>query len=119
MFRALGTRIFVAILAFFGLANWAGTALDPQWHWSDIARQPFGEWVRQVPVQLPVKLAHGLQVPVDLAVAQLTQNARPWYVRIPAKTVGSAVLYAALVRLMIWRLRARFGWAPREQDLRR
>ena len=116
MFRALGTRIFVAILAFFGLANWAGTALDPQ---SDIARQPFGEWVRQVPVQLPVKLAHGLQVPVDLAVAQLSQNAMPWYVRIPAKTASSAVLYAALVRLMIWRLRARFGWAPREQDLRR
>lgn len=119
MFRRLGFRIFLAILAAFGIANWAGAALDPDWHWSGIATQPFGEWVKQVPVQLPVKLAHGLQVPVDFAVGKLSQNEMPWYVRVPAKTVGSAVLYALLVRVMIWRLRARFGWAPREEELRR
>ena len=112
MFRALGTRIFIAILAFFGLTNWAGTALDPQWHWSDITRQPFREWVRQVPVQLPVQLAHGLQIPVELAVARLSQDTMPWYVRLPAKTIGSAALYALLVRLMIARFRGRVGLPP-------
>lgn len=113
MFRALGTRIFIAILAFFGLTHWADTAaLDPHWRWSDITRQPFSEWVRQVPVQLPVKLAQGLQIPVEMAVAHLSQDTMPWYVRLPAKTIGSAALYALLVRLMIARLRARFGLPP-------
>ena len=118
MFSAFRSRIFIAILAFFGVANWAGGSLDPHWHWSDVTRQPFGEWVKQVPMQLPVKLAHGLQVPVDLAVARLSQNEMPWHVRLPAKTFGAALLYTLLVRLIIWRLRARFGCAPREADLR-
>ena len=108
----LRTRIFAAVLAFFGLSNWAETQLDPAWHWRDIQTQPFREWVRQVPAQLPVKLAYGLQVPVKMAVEKLSTNETPWYVRIPAKTVGSAVLYALLLRFVWWRLRARFGRVP-------
>ena len=105
----LKTRLFAAVLAFFGLSNWAGTKLDPNWHWSDITAKPFQEWVKQVPAQLPVKLAHGLQVPVKIAVEKLSTDETPWYVRVPAKTVGSAVLYALLLRFVFWRLRARFG----------
>lgn len=112
MFRALGIRIFIGILAFFGISNWADTALDPQWRWGDITRQPLREWVRQVPAQLPVKLAQGLQIPVEYAVARLSQDTMPWYVRLPAKTIGSAALYALLVRLLIARLRARVGLPP-------
>ena len=107
----LSTRIFAAVLAFFGLSNWAETKLDPAWHWHDITTQPFKEWVKQVPAQLPVKLAHGLQVPVKMAVEKLSTEETPWYVRVPAKTVGSAVLYALLLRFVFWRLRARFGRA--------
>ncbi len=108
---ALKTRLFAAVLAFFGLSNWAETKLDPNWHWSDIQTQPFKEWVKQVLAQLPVKLANGLQVPVKFAVEKLSTDDTPWYVRIPAKTVGSAVLYALLLRFIFWRLRARFGQA--------
>ena len=111
----LRTRIFAAVLAFFGVSNWAETKLDPTWHWRDIQTQPFKEWVKQVPAQLPVKLAHGLQVPVKMAVEKLSTPETPWYVRVPAKTVGSAVLYALLLRFVWWRLRARFGFAPRGQ----
>jgi hypothetical protein len=119
MFNIFRSRVFLSILAFFGVANWADGHIDPNWHWHDIVRQPFNEWVKQVPVQLPLKLAHGLQIPVDVAVARLSQNEMPWYVRLPAKAFGAAVLYALLMRLLIWRLRARFGWAPREEQLRR
>jgi len=110
MFALFRSRIFVAIFAWFGISNWADTKLDPEWHWSGIASQPFQEWVKQVPVQLPVKIAEGLQVPVDYAVAELSRDTMPWYVRIPAKTVGAAVLYAILLRFVIWRMRVRFGW---------
>jgi hypothetical protein len=110
--KALKLRLFVAVLAFFGISNWGETKLDPNWHWSDVTRQPFKEWVKQVPVQLPVKLAHGLQVPVQIAVEKLSTDDTPWYVRIPAKTVGASVLYALLLRFVFWRLRARFGFAP-------
>ena len=107
----LRTRIFAAALAFFGISNWADTKLDPNWHWHDIQTQPFKEWVKQVPAQLPVKLAYGLQVPVKMAVGKLSTNETLWYVRVPAKTVGSAVLYALLLRFVWWRLRSRFGVA--------
>ena len=105
----LQPRLFAAVLAFFGIANWGETKLDPAWHWHDIQTQPFQEWVRQVPVQLPVKLAYGLQVPVKMAVENFSTPETPWYVRIPVKTVGAAVLYALLLRFVWWRLRARFG----------
>ena len=105
----LRTRIFAAGLAFFGLANWAETKLDPNWHWHDIQTQPFKEWVKQVPAQLPVKLAYGLQVPVKMAVEKLSTEETPWFVRVPVKMVGSAVLYALLLRFVWWRLRARVG----------
>lgn len=111
----LKTRIFAAVLTFFGIANWGETKLDPNWHWRDIRTQPFKEWVRQVPAQLPVKLAVGLQYPVKLAVERLSTDETPWYVRLPAKTVGAAVLYAILLRFVFWRLRTRFGFTPKQQ----
>jgi len=43
---------------------------------------------------------------------RLSQDTLPWYVRRPAKTIGSAALYALLVRLLIARLRARVGLPP-------
>ncbi len=119
MFRSLQAKLFAGVLAFFGLANYAETKVDPNWHWHHITTQPFKEWVQQVPVQLPIKLANGLQIPADYAVQKLSTDETPWYVRIPAKTVGSAVIYALLLRLLIARLRARFGWAPREDAMRR
>jgi hypothetical protein len=119
MFRSLQMRLFAAVLAFFGITSWAETKVDPNWHWHDIATQPFKEWVKQVPVQLPIKLSKGLQIPVDYAVQQLSTDQTPWYVRIPAKTIGATVLYALLLRLLLWRLRARFGWAPTEAQMRR
>ena len=117
MFRSLQARLFAMVLAFFGITNYAETKVDPNWHWHHITSQPFKEWVKQVPVQLPIKLSKGLQIPVDYAVAQLSTDEQPWYVRIPAKTIGATVLYGLLLRLLIWRLRARFGWAPRESDM--
>ena len=108
-----------AALAFFGLSNYAETKVDPNWHWHHITSQPFKEWVKQVPVQLPIKLANGLQIPVDYAVQQLSTDDTPWYVRIPAKTVGASVLYAFLLRLLLMRLRARLGWAPKEGEMKR
>ena len=111
-------RLFAAVLAFFGLSNWAETKLDPNWHWRDATTQPFKEWVRQVPAQLPVTLANGLQVPVRYAVERLSTDETPWYVRLPAKTIGASVLYALLLHLMLRRLRARFGWAPRQDGMR-
>jgi hypothetical protein len=119
MFRSLQMKLFAAALAFFGLADWAETKVDPNWHWHHLTTQPFKEWVKQVPVQLPIKLANGLQIPVDFAVQKLTTEDTPWYVRLPAKTVGSAVLYAALLRVLLRRLRARFNWAPPEEQMRR
>lgn len=113
MFRfLLRTKLLVALLAFFGLSNFAETKLDPNWHWHHITTQPFGEWVKQMPIQLTAKLGYGLQVPVDYAVSRLSADTMPWYVRIPAKTVGSAVLYALVLKFVWWRLRARFGVAP-------
>jgi hypothetical protein len=111
MFSLFRTRIFAAVLAWFGIATWAETKLDPEWHWRGITSEPFGEWVKQVPAQLPVKLAEGLQMPVDYAVAELSRETLPWYVRVPAKIFGAAVLYALLLRFVIWRMRVRFGWA--------
>ena len=119
MFRSLQARLFVAVLTFFGITGWVETKVDPNWHWHDITTQPFKEWLKQVPVQLPIKLSKGLQIPVDYAVQQLSTDQTPWYVRIPAKTVGATVLYALLLRLLIWRLRTRFGWAPAEAQMRR
>lgn len=114
MFRSLQARLFAAVLTFFGLTGYAETKIDPDWHWHYITSMPFKEWVKQVPVQLPIKLANGLQIPVDYAVQQLSKPETPWYVRIPAKTVGATVLYGLLLRLLIFRLRARFGWAQRQ-----
>ena len=118
MLRAFKLRIFAALLAFFGISDYAETKVDPNWHWHQITTLPFKEWVKQVPVQLPIKLANGLQMPVDAVVQRLSTEETPWYVRIPAKTVGAAVLYALLLKFMIWRLRARFGWAPRVESRR-
>ena len=111
-------RLFAAVLAFFGLSDWAETKLDPNWHWRDAATQPLKEWAKQVPAQLPVTLANGLQVPVRYAVERLSTDETPWYVRIPAKTIGASVLYALLLHLMLRRLRARFGFASREEAMR-
>jgi hypothetical protein len=109
MFSLLRSRIFVVVLAWFGLSNWADTKIDPNWHWHHITTVPFKEWVRQVPVQLPVRIAQGLQYPVDYAVAELSKDTMPWYVKTPAKTFGAAVLYALVMRFAFWRLRSRFG----------
>lgn len=49
---------------------------------------------------------------VEFAVARLSQDTLPWYVRRPAKTIDSAALYALLVRLLFARLRARVGLPP-------
>ena len=117
MFRSLQARLFAAVLAFFGLTNYAETKVDPTWHWHHITSQPFKEWVKQVPVQLPIKLANGLEIPVEYAVQRLSTDETPWYVRIPTKLFGATILYALLLRLLISRLRARFGWAPRESDM--
>ncbi len=117
MFRSLQAKLFAGVLAFFGITNYAEPKVDPNWHWHHITTQPFKEWVKQVPVQLPIKLAKGLQIPVDYAVQKLSTEETPWYVRIPAKTVGASVLYALLLRLLIMRLRARFGWTPRESEM--
>jgi hypothetical protein len=119
MFRSLQTRLFAAVFAFFGLSNYAETKVDPNWHWHHITSEPFKEWVKQVPVQLPIKLANGLQVPVEFAVQRLSTDDTPWYVRIPAKLFGASVLYALLLRLLIIRLRSRFGWAPHESEMAR
>jgi hypothetical protein len=119
VFRSLQTRLFASVIAFFGLSNYAETKVDPNWHWHHITSEPFKEWVKQVPVQLPIKLANGLQIPVDLAVQKFSTDETPWYVRIPAKTIGATVLYGLLLRLLIVRLRTRFGWAPPEETMRR
>ena len=117
MLRSLQARLFAGVLAFFGLTGYAETKVDPDWHWHHITSQPFKEWVKQVPVQLPIKLSNGLQIPVDYAVQRLSTDETPWYIRIPTKLFGATVLYALLLRLLILRLRARFGWAPRESDM--
>lgn len=116
MFRSLQAKLFAAVFAFFGLTDYAETKVDPNWHWHYITSMPFKEWVKQVPVQLPIKLSNGLQIPVDYAVQQLSTPETPWYVRIPMKTVGATVLYGLLLRLLIMRLRARFGWAPQRLE---
>jgi hypothetical protein len=108
----LRSRLFLALLAFFGLSDWADTKLDPNWHWHDVTRQPFGEWVRQVPLQLPVRIAQGLKFPVDWTVTRLAADSMPWYSQVFARTIGAGVLYAILLRFVWWRMRARFGWAP-------
>jgi len=101
----LRSRLFLALLAFFGLSDWADTRLDPDWHWHHITSEPFAEWVKQVPVQLPVRIAQGLKFPVDWAVSQLSAETMPWYAQFFARTIGATVLYALLLRL-------RLGWAP-------
>jgi hypothetical protein len=108
----LRSRLFFALLAFFGLSDWADTKLDPSWHWHHVTSQPIGEWVKQVPVQLPVRIAQGLKVPVDWAVTQLSAESMPWYAQLFAKTIGATVLYALLLRFVWCRMRSRFGWAP-------
>ncbi len=108
----LRSKLFLILLAFFGLTDWADTKLDPNWHWHHVTSQPFGEWVKQVPLQLPVRIAQGLKIPVDLAITQLSADSMPWYARLFAKSVGAGVLYALLLRFVWWRLRVRFGWAP-------
>ena len=66
-------------------------------------------------MQLPVKLADGSPVPVKMAVEKLSTQETPWSLRVPAKTVGAAVLYALLLRFVWWRLHARFGVAADRQ----
>ena len=84
----LRSRLFLALLALFGLSDWADTRLDPDWHWHHITSEPFAEWVKQVPVQLPVRIAQGLKFPVDWAVSQLSAETMPWYARLFARTIG-------------------------------
>lgn len=114
MLKSLYTRLFIAVLAAFGLSDFAVTKASLDWKWSEMfvsgrTQAERAEWVKQLPVQLSADIGHGLQVPVDYAVSKLSQDTVPWYIRLPTKLVGAAVLYALLLRAIWWRLRLRLG----------